>query len=343
MSIRNFIRKVISGSPTTKLSPIKKEDISECLEVCASALSHVMSKSGVKGYTASAADWDISVKAEYGGKIVGCYVLNKQPIGNLDYCNIESLRRYKNLKGVQGVALAVLPEYRDLGIGKKLRQYPLKAGYDYIWGLHLKSLHNIDNWVKFGRRVVCDSGGMFTTLMDISPKAKEMTAKYNNLNKEKRQIKKKKITEGEFQEFHSFQMAGHTCGPTCIKMVADYLGVGYSHIDEIIELCGCNTKTGTIDTGIKNALDSLGVKNQQNLFHKDDSSAMDFLDSLLGDGDIFIMRTLTRGIKHWIIVYGKRGNEYLIADPWLGKITYGAPEILQIWSPREFDGFVVKR
>lgn len=336
MPIRDFIRKILSRSSSPKISPTTKQDIPECLEVCAVVFSKVMSYNGVKSYIGGTADWNISAKAEYQGKIVGCYILRKAPISSQQNCSKEDLTRYKKLKGVEGVGLAVLPEYRDLGIGKKLRAYPLDKGYDYIWGLHMKSLHNIDNWVKFGRRIICDTGSMFTTLMDLSPKAKQMTDEMNRKEGEE-------LNESDFESFHSFQQAGHTCGPTCVKMVADYLNVDYSHIDELIELCGCNTRTGTIDTGIKNALDSLGVRNKQNLLHKDDESAMDFLDSLLENGDIFIMRTLTRGIKHWIIVYGKRGKEYLIADPWLGKITYTRPEILEIWSPRNFDGFLVKR
>lgn len=337
MSIRKKIRSIIKGifSSGLKISPTRKEDIDECLEVCAIVFSKVMAYESVKSYISGTADWGISAKAEYQGRIVGCYILRKAPVGK--GCSKEDLSRYAKLNGVEGIGLAVLPEYRDLGIGKKLRAYPLDKGYDYIWGLHLKGLHNIDNWIKFGRRVVCDSGDMFTTLMDLSPKAKAMTAEMS------RKQNDKDLKEHDFERFHSYQEAGHTCGPTCLKMVADYLGVDYSHIDELIDLCGCNTKTGTIDTGMKNALNSLGVKNQQNLFHKDSVSAMDFLDSLIDDGDIFIMRTLTKGIKHWIIVYGKAGDHYLVADPWLGKIKYTSSQVLDIWAPRDFDGFLVKR
>jgi hypothetical protein len=44
-------------------------------------------------------------------------------------------------------------------------------GYDYIWGQHLKGLHNVDNWTKFGRRLVADGDingeDMWVTLMDL--------------------------------------------------------------------------------------------------------------------------------------------------------------------------------
>lgn len=327
MPIRSLVKKIVGSvfSSSPKISTIQPEDIPEVLDVCTVAFSHVMSPSGVKSYIRGTADWDISVKAVYQGKIVGCYILNRDSVTRQQSCSTEDLSRYKGLKGVQGIGLAVLPEYRDLGIGKKLREYPLHKGYDYIWGLHLKGLHNIDNWTRFGRRIICDTGSMFTTLMDLSNNAKQP------------------LTEGNLEDFHSFQQAGHTCGPTCVKMVADFLGTGYKDIDEIIDLCGCNTKTGTIDTGIRNALDSLGIANQQNPHRDSVESAMGYLNALLENGDLFIMRTLTKGVKHWIIVYGKRGDRFLVADPWLGKIAYDEDQIVSIWEPRDFDGFLVKR
>lgn len=327
MPIRNLVKKIVGNvfSSTPKISKIEPGDIPEVLDVCAEVFSKVMSPEGVRGYIKGTADWNISVKAVYQGKIVGCYILNRDPVTRKQGCSSEDLSRYKDLKGVQGIGLAVLPEYRDLGIGKKLREYPLHEGYDYIWGLHMKGLHNIDNWTRFGRRIICDTGSMFATLMDLSNKAKQT------------------LNESGLEDFHSFQQAGHTCGPTCVKMVADFLGAGYDDIDEIIDLCGCNTRTGTVDTGIKNALDSLGITNEQNPHRDDAESAMGYLNALLENGDLFIMRTLTKGVKHWIIVYGKKGDRFLVADPWLGKIAYDENQIIGIWEPRNFDGFLVKR
>lgn len=40
-------------------------------------------------------------------------------------------------------------------------------GYDYIWGQHFKTLYNIDNWKKFGRRVVAETEDIYVTLMDL--------------------------------------------------------------------------------------------------------------------------------------------------------------------------------
>ncbi len=318
---------------TIKISSILELEKNEVLDICVEVFKNVMPQASVKGYINCSADWDLSVKATFEDKIVGCYILNENqipiPFKSIRYFNDddsqwEDLSKYAKLKGIEGIALAVLPEYRDKGIGKALRNYPLTLDYDYIWGQHYESLQNIQHWVKFGRRIVSHYTGLYRTLMDIKDN--------NDLNK----------TDHETLDFntHCYQQQGHTCGPTCVKMVADFLNVSYKDINELIELCECNTTTGTIDTGIKNALDALGIPNSQNKI-TDPAIAMEFLDDLLLNNNIFVMRTLTHGAKHWIIVYGKENDKYLIADPWLGKIQYSHENILSIWWPRNFDGFLV--
>jgi hypothetical protein len=52
-------------------------------------------------------------------------------------------------------------------------------------------------------------------------------------------------------------------------------------------------------------LDSLGIANERNPRREDTESAMGYLNALLENGDLFIMRPLTKGVKHWIIVTEK--------------------------------------
>lgn len=321
MSLRKLIKtkllENILDSPS--ISPIHSEDIKEVLHICSIIFSNVMSPNEVRGYIKSVAKWDISVKATIGDKIVGCYIFNEDPVMDQANCSKEDLSKYKKLKGIQGVALAVLPKFRGTGVGRLLRNYPLKLNYDYIWGQHLKGLHNVDNWMKFGRRLVGDCEDLYITLMDL---------KNNNLNE-------------RVEHNHIYQNKNHTCGPTCVEMIANYLGVKHDGGDAIETLCGCNSTTGTIDTGIKSALDSLGISNKQNTEYTDIDSAISLLNASIKDGNVFLMRTLTKGIKHWIIVYKFDGEKYYIADPWLGKITYSLNEIINIWKPRNFDGFSI--
>jgi GNAT superfamily N-acetyltransferase len=116
--------------------------------------------------------WKISKKATINGKIVGCYLLNNTSI--YEYLSKNSkFEDYKNKRGIQGMGLAVLPEFKGMGIGKKLRKIPYEMEYDYIWGRHLKSLKNIHHWIKFGRRVVFngkdkDGKEIYITLADLN-------------------------------------------------------------------------------------------------------------------------------------------------------------------------------
>ena len=233
--------------------------------------------------------------------------------------HLEDLSKYKNLRGIQGVSLGILPEYRNQGIGKQLRDLPKTMGYDYIWGQHFKSLKNVEHWTKFGRRKVADDNGIYVTLMDL----------------------KKNVTENF--KHHSYQTDAYDCGPACIKMVADFLGKKYKNYNELIKLCAAAPNVGTVDTGIKTALDCLGVSNMRNPYLGNEQKSINLLDTTLKNNNLFIMRTLTRGIKHWIVVYKKINGLYKIADPWLGKISYTLDEILSIWTPRNFDGFAIKK
>jgi GNAT superfamily N-acetyltransferase len=118
-------------------------------------------------YLIKSVDWGISIKATVGDKIVGCYLLSQEPISSCDSVDDEKIKYYSNLYGLQGISLAVSNEYRNMGIGKALRDETLNMGYDYIWGYQSKELNNIDNWVKFGRKIVGETYFDYITLMDL--------------------------------------------------------------------------------------------------------------------------------------------------------------------------------
>jgi len=295
---------------------IEQEDILKILDICVEAFEHLETADEIKTYLNIVTDWDISKKAVLNNEIIGCYLFNEIPVVSFSKYQIEDLSKYKDKKGLQGVALVIKPEYRGLSYGRQLREIPLKMGYDYVWGQHLKGLDNIDSWMRFGRRVVADNGGIIVTLMDLDG-----------------------INEG-FQDYHQYQDREYTCGPTCIRMVADYLNIKYNDINEIITACEASKTSGTTDKGIKKALEYFNIRYKQNDVI-DKRQSINFLDVTLSLGDVFIMRTLTREIKHWIIIFGKDDDEYLVADPWLGVIKYKLRDIIKIWEPRNFDGFAI--
>lgn len=108
--------------------------------------------------------------AVHNGEVVGGYFIGHRQVGNM-FPTKEESEAYKAKKGVEGVALFVLPAYRGYDVGRVLRDIPKYMDADYIWGSHFDVLNNIKNWVKYGRRVLSGgiqgSGGGHTTLMDL--------------------------------------------------------------------------------------------------------------------------------------------------------------------------------
>lgn len=111
----------------------------------------------------------VSYKALLDEEIIGCYLLNEDKIYKRDnFILYEDISPYYEKKSIHGVVLALRPEYHGRGFGKQLRDMPRTIGnYDYIWGFHVKSLNNIDNWTRYGRRVVGENEDNYMTLMDL--------------------------------------------------------------------------------------------------------------------------------------------------------------------------------
>lgn len=154
------------------ISKINREDIQGCLDMCVREFEGVASPEEIKEEL-DRTNWNISYKAEVDGVLVGCYLLCESSVTQFVYCQLEDLSKYENERGIEGVALLVVPEYRNKSIGRKLRDIPLHLNYDYIWGQHFNTLNNEQNWVDFGRRVVARDYAeeFFVTLMDLNKRS----------------------------------------------------------------------------------------------------------------------------------------------------------------------------
>jgi hypothetical protein len=126
-------------------------------------------------------------------------------------------------------------------------------------------------------------------------------------------------------------------------MISTYLnGKSVDNYPALIELTGCNPVSGTLGAGMGKGLEELCVPFLRNP-HRDQSNSFRLLDESLAGGCPFVVRTLTRGIKHWTISYAKTAaGQYLLADPSLGLHSITAVELNERWAPRQFDGFAVK-
>lgn len=136
---------------------------------------------------------------------------------------------------------------------------------------------------------------------------------------------------------HQYQLSDIDCGPTCIKMVGDALGLTDSvSLPEVTEICGSNDHVGTTDTMMASGMRALHLP-----FSVGKGVTPSDLAESLTEGKYVILRTLTQGIKHWIVLHAWDGKLFHVADPWLGEITYTPDEVLAIWKPRDFFYFVV--
>lgn len=133
------IKKFDIGS--ISIEHIQEQDKEQIIHMCSLIFSNVMSYEENIEYITEEADFTKSVKLVANGNIVGCYLLKD-----------ISIKKLTNQKGIEGIALAVLPSYRKYGLGEKLKDWLEKwaknKGYDFIFGQHLKGLKNIDYWLK---------------------------------------------------------------------------------------------------------------------------------------------------------------------------------------------------
>lgn len=99
----------------------------------------------------------LSVVVEVNGEVGGFYFLTQADLAPKEGTGITD-----DMIGIQGVALGVSSKHKNLGIGKKLIEYPQTLGADYVWGYQLKDLENINDWLK-RRKIYSESEGMYIT------------------------------------------------------------------------------------------------------------------------------------------------------------------------------------
>jgi predicted double-glycine peptidase len=138
------------------------------------------------------------------------------------------------------------------------------------------------------------------------------------------------------------QKTEYTCGAAAVINVLSYLKYPTTFTEEYLaSIGGISPIYGCTHDSMEHILNSVGLENER-IVGKDKHYSFEKLNNELSEGHLCIMRTLTRGIKHWIVVYRKEGEKYRVSDSWLGDITYTKKQIDSIWRPRDYDAFFVK-
>jgi len=132
---------------------------------------------------------------------------------------------------------------------------------------------------------------------------------------------------------HIYQPTGNSCGPTCIKMVGEFIMGNVSEIDDICKTCGTDWVVGTPPEKMKIGLDSLGIKFIE---HSNEIEPYQSIRNVIDKGNVSIVRTMTKGVPHWIVIDGYDNDTFNVNDPWLGQIKYNEEELGNIWKVRDY-------
>ena len=152
---------------------------------------------------------------------------------------------------------------------------------------------------------------------------------------------KKTIHKVLLEEFeHISQPTGHSCGPTCMKMVHDYFIGDVFQTDEICEACGTDWVVGTPPDKLITGLDWMGIEYQHHISMEE---PYDFLRNVFSNNNIAIVRTITHGVPHWIVVRGWDDDKgvFIVNDPWLGPKEYTEEQLEEVWVPRDYEFFEI--
>lgn len=147
---------------------------------------------------------------------------------------------------------------------------------------------------------------------------------------------------------HKQQPTGNTCGPTCIYMTLKHvlnkpndlpfeIDIKYT-IEEIAETCETDWTVGTPPDRMIKGFEAYNLKYVE---YVHSPNPYELLKEVIHSNNIPIVRTITQGVPHWIIVNGFDDEKYDILDPWLGEIQYTQEQLDNIWSLRQYQFFEI--
>jgi len=163
------------------ISTIKEEDIPQVVEVLYTSFGHIDTRDTIAAKLRPRMLNGLSLKLSIDGQTVGCYLLAEKSVnvfiddihrGVLKDFPADSTEIYLNEplgdKGLQGIALSLLPEWRSQGYGNLLKTWYFNDHrFDYVWGVQDKRLGNIEDWKK-SRDVIAESPTHFATLRRLN-------------------------------------------------------------------------------------------------------------------------------------------------------------------------------
>jgi len=166
---------------TPQISTIEEIDIPQVVDVLHSSFGHIDDKETIATKLRPRMLNGLSLKLQMGDEIIGCYLLAPKSVntfisdiqaGALKDFPSETTQIYLqdqlSDKGLQGIALSLLPEWRSQGYGNLLKTWYFNDHrFDYVWGVQDKRLGNIEDWKK-SRNIIAESPTHFATLRKLN-------------------------------------------------------------------------------------------------------------------------------------------------------------------------------
>lgn len=163
-----------------EVSLIEESDIPQLVDILYEVFGQIDSKEEIERKLRPRMLNGVSIKLGNAQQIIGCYILNPRSVNAfIEDINQNKLKDFNSQntkfyidkkfsdKGLQGIALAILPDWRSYGFGNLLKTwYDSDPRFDYIWGVQDKRLGNIDHWKK-SREIIAECPTHFATLREL--------------------------------------------------------------------------------------------------------------------------------------------------------------------------------
>lgn len=163
----NQLQNVSEESSTPVIRQMNKEDLKQIIPNLAEVF-HKTKLSNIQVWQLVKDEFNVNKSAVMlvGNNVVGFYFIGDNQIPDN---GSETYQKLNKMNGVEGVALGILPRYKEMGLGKQLIIWSQNLPIDYIWGYQLKSLENIDDWKK-RRKVYYEDDELYITYQVLNNK-----------------------------------------------------------------------------------------------------------------------------------------------------------------------------
>ena len=132
------------------------------------------------------------------------------------------------------------------------------------------------------------------------------------------------------------QPDGISCGPSCIKMVSDYVNKENCDIEELMKVGNVDAKFGAIQYRMEKIL-----KYKKLDYTLEKTLNIEELINGLNDNCVYIVMVYLEEIPHWILITKYEFNKFKINDPWLGETRLTDKQLIAYYKNKTVSKFSI--